>query len=648
MKARIAAIAVVLSVAAMARAEPAPVEAFGRIPAVIDAKISPDGQHVAILGGASGQRVLSIATLDSPSLPTVALGDIEAISLTWAGDQHVLVRAAAWRSYGVREKYRFERNISIDAQGKPAGVLLEGDPNSIWLLRQAVLGVTRQPARAFVVGLAGSNAASADSFSHMEQKSQRSPFQVALFSVDPAAPGAGKRLELGTYDTWAWELDPSGEPRVRVDHDEQTHMFSVWRRPSGGRYVQVYSGGLEAFQGYHGYSGAEDALYLEDGEQLVRLKLSDGAKQTVATGLDTASAQVIWDPSGLSVVGIRRTAANQSYDWFDPQLATAYANLSHAFQGRVVTLWDWNTDRTRFVARVSSQDAPTAWYLYDRPRKELSPLGEDYPELKGTALGQTRWVAYKARDGLALGAYLTLPPGPAPGAKPPLVVLPHGGPAARDDDDFDFITQFLASRGYAVLRPQFRGSAGFGAALRLAGKGEWAGKMQTDLLDAVGAVADEVDTQRACIVGGSFGGYAAMAGAAFHSNAYRCAVALAGVADLGLFLTEESRLYGVDSASVEYWRGELAHASIGQLAASSPAKHASDVSIPLLLIHGDQDTIVPIEQSMAMQRAMTAAGRPVQLVVLAGENHYLTRAQTRTQTLSAIGDFLAKNLPVRP
>jgi pimeloyl-ACP methyl ester carboxylesterase len=641
----VALASVVVGIGRGAAAAPPPVEDFGRIPAVIDVRISPDGRHVAILGGAAAQRVVSIATIDQPGLPTLALGDIEAIGMAWAGDEHVIVRLAQWRSFGVREKYRFERNLSVDTQAKPAGILLENDPNSIWLVEQPVLGVTRQPARVFVRGLAGSTASNTDAFSHMEQKSQRSGFQAALFSVDPAG-GAGKRLEVGNYDTVLWEMDPTGEPRIRQDHDNIAHTFSVWRRPPGGRYVQVYGGGVEAIRAYHGYSGAEDAIYFDEGDQLVRLKFADGKKEVVASGLGAESAHVLWDPTGMSAVGVQRLAATSHYDWFDPQLASAYANLSHAFAGKAVALWDWSADRSRLVARVSAPDTPTTWYLYDRARKELSPLGEEYPELKGAAFGVTQWVPFKARDGLALGAYLTLPPGAGAGAKPPLIVLPHGGPAARDDEDFDFITQFLASRGYAVLRPQFRGSAGFGAAVRAAGRGEWGGKMQTDLLDAMAAVAGQVDTGRACIVGASFGGYSAMAGAAFHSDSYRCAVAIAGISDLGLLLVEESRVYGRDSTALEELRGELSKTSMEGLAAASPGRHAGEVRIPLLLIHGDQDTVVPLEQSMAMQRAMAAAKKPVELVVLQGENHYLTRAQTRTQTLSALEAFLAKNLPV--
>jgi dipeptidyl aminopeptidase/acylaminoacyl peptidase len=156
--------------------------------------------------------------------------------------------------------------------------------------------------------------------------------------------------------------------------------------------------------------------------------------------------------------------------------------LSRAFKGQDVSLHSWSKDRTRFVARVTSPAAAPSGTSTTSPQGGVA-AGEEYPELKGAALGTTRWITYKARDGLEIPAYVTMPPGAASGAKLPLVVLPHGGPSVRDDFDFDFFAQFLATRGYVVLQPQFRGSGGFGEDFEDAGHGEWAGKMQTDLLD---------------------------------------------------------------------------------------------------------------------------------------------------------------------
>ena len=159
------------------------------------------------------------------------------------------------------------------------------------------------------------------------------------------------------------------------------------------------------------------------------------------------------------------------------------------------------------------------------------------------------------------------------------------------------------------------------------------------------AATGEVDPQRVCIVGGSFGGYAALAGASLHPDAYRCAASIAGVADLGLLMIEQGRLYGRESAGLGELKGMLGRSSTEKIMATSPARQAAKVQAPILLIHGDKDTVVLPEQSEVMAKALKAAGKPYEYVVLKDENHYLTRAATRTQTLEAIEAFLAKHLP---
>lgn len=227
-------------------------------------------------------------------------------------------------------------------------------------------------------------------------------------------------------------------------------------------------------------------------------------------------------------------------------------------------------------------------------------------------------------------------------------MLPHGGPTARDGYDFDYLVQFLASRGYAVLQPQFRGSWGFGDAFEDAGKGEWGGKMQTDLLDGVAAVAasGEIDATRVCIVGASFGGYAALAGATLFPDAYRCAASIAGIGDLAQLMAEEGRLYGRQSGSAQALRNELVASDQAKVLAMSPVRHAAAVKIPILLIHGEKDTVVRVEQSERMADALKAAGKSYELIHLPEENHYLTKTATRTQTLESLERFLAKNLPM--
>lgn len=644
------AAAVGLALTTPAAAAPPPVAAFGRIPAIVEASISPNGQHVAILGGAPDQRIVSIATIDQPNLPTLPLGPVEAVDLHWVGDAYVLARVALWKETAPRQIYRLERNIGIDLQAHTTAVMLGQDAISAYLVEQPVIGAVANPPRALVRGLAMSEGPSSDLNTHLARKGVDNPFVTALYSVDPVN-GHGTLVERGTYDTANWDVDEQGHPRVRLDVDALTSGFTVMGRAAGrSQYAQVWKGGYASRLAYIGYSAPEDAVYMDMDNQVVRIKLADGAREPVGPAHPNANAALLWDELRLAPVGLDITGQQDAITWTDAQLGAVHATLSRALKGKTVSLANWSADRTRLVVRADAQDSPPVWYLFDTTRKELSPLGEEYPELKGVALGATQAITYKARDGLTIPAYVTLPPGAAHGAKLPLVVLPHGGPTARDDNGFDWLTQFLASRGYAVLRPQFRGSWGYGDAFEKAGEGEWAGKMQTDLLDGVAALAasGDIDPKRVCIVGASFGGYAAMAGAALHGDSYRCAAAIAGISDLGLLVVEEGRIYGRDAGSIGELRAMLGQAPREQLFATSPDKLAGKVNIPLLLIHGDKDTVVMPEQSKLMADAMAAAGKPVEYVVLKDENHYLVNAATRIQTLQTLEAFLARNLPAQP
>lgn len=634
-------------VAMSAEAAPPPASAFGRVPAVVDAKISPNGQRVAILGGTSEQRVISIATIDQQGLPILQLGEVEATRLRWAGDESLIASIAFWHDASPTQFYRIERHVTVTPQAKAIARFFENTTTSQYLVGgQPILGVTASsPPRVLVNDLV--EGMGSDSMNtRMKRKGVENASVRAIWSIDPLT-GKGRVAERGDYDTISWDVDLSGEARVRVDLDELTHKTSVYGRHKGkSQWVQLWAetaGGSETT--VLGYSEPEDAVYVERDDKLIRVKLAGGEEVVSDSG---ASMALVWDPHRNGVVGIATGAEKSTIQWLDPEVGAAFGVLSRAFKDKDVALASWSSDRTRFLARVASPASAPVWYLYDRTRKEVSPMGEEYPALKDAALGTTRWMTYKARDGLEIPAYFTRPPGAAADAKLPLVVLPHGGPASRDGYDFDFLAQFLATRGYAVLQPQFRGSAGFGDAFREAGRGEWGGKVQTDLLDGVAALATggEVDPKRVCIVGASFGGYSALAGATLHPDAYRCAASIAGIGDLGQLLSEEGRLYGRSRASFEDLRAELGVSDRGKLAAMSPARHADAVKAPILLIHGDKDTVVLPSQSLLMADRLKAAGKPHELVILKGENHYLTKTATRTQTLEALETFLGKHLPV--
>jgi dipeptidyl aminopeptidase/acylaminoacyl peptidase len=226
-------------------------------------------------------------------------------------------------------------------------------------------------------------------------------------------------------------------------------------------------------------------------------------------------------------------------------------------------------------------------------------------------------------------------------------MLPHGGPEFQDDASFDYVAQFLASRGYAVLQPQFRGSTGFGVAHRKAGYRQWGKLMQDDVTDGVRAMIDQgiADPKRVCIAGMSYGGYSALAGAAFTPELYACAISVNGLSDLPNMLGYQRRVGGDESDRVAYWKEHIGPANDPDVIARSPARAARNVRAPVLLIHGIDDSIVPVAQSQGMMRALGSVP-PHELIELSGEDHWLSRSATRIRVLTEMERFLAKHLPV--
>lgn len=293
-------------------------------------------------------------------------------------------------------------------------------------------------------------------------------------------------------------------------------------------------------------------------------------------------------------------------------------------------------------------DSGTYW-LVDIVKRSAVPIGRVNPDITADDVGPIRTIAYKAADGLAMDGILTLPPGRA-AKNLPLVVLPHGGPLVPGDKArFDWWAQAFASRGYAVFQPNYRGTLGRGEAFRKAAYGQFGRKMQTDISDGVDELARQglIDPKRACIVGGSYGGYAALAGVTIEHGRYRCAVSVAGLGDLPKFQAWVAERHGADTRSVSFWRA-LMGASAGQdLKEISPQRLAAQADVPILLIHGVDDTVVPIEQSQAMERALKAAGKPVEFIALPGEDHWLSHEVTRQAMLTSAVAFVEKHNPAK-
>tara|TARA_B110000902_G_scaffold154368_1_gene177250 strand:+ start:1593 stop:2462 length:870 start_codon:yes stop_codon:yes gene_type:complete len=286
--------------------------------------------------------------------------------------------------------------------------------------------------------------------------------------------------------------------------------------------------------------------------------------------------------------------------------------------------------------------------MFDRTQTKLYSLASEYPAIK--SIGELKAVNLNARDGIIIPSIITLPTDPSKRKNLPLIAMPHGGPETYDSLRFNWLAQYLAAKGYAVLQPNFRGSTGFGYALLNSGYGEWGRKMQDDVSDGVTALANAgyIDPKRVCIMGGSYGGYSALAGGAFTPELYRCVISIAGVSDLPQMLSSQKFKYGRNHWVVGYW-GNIIGDSKSQrekLRAISPINFAERFQAPVLLIHGKDDTVIPIRQSKAMYKALKKADKPVEFVTLKGEDHWLSGSETRLALLKEVDKFLDKHNPV--
>jgi dipeptidyl aminopeptidase/acylaminoacyl peptidase len=342
---------------------------------------------------------------------------------------------------------------------------------------------------------------------------------------------------------------------------------------------------------------------------------------------------------GQKVIGYTYSEESTHRIYFDPEFKALAASLSRAIpKSPIVEFADSSRDGRKLLIFAGSDDDPGRYYIFDRDHKTLTPAMISRPQLEGRTLATVKPVTIPGSGGVSIPAYLTLPPGKeAKGL--PAIVLPHGGPSARDYWGFDWLPQFLAARGYAVLQPEYRGSAGFGDAwLNENGFKNWRTSIG-DITDSTKWLAAQgiADPSRTAIVGWSYGGYAALQSAATEPSLYKAVVAIAPVTDLAM-LKEDYRNFTIRTL-VEREIGSGPHVADG-----SPLRHAGDIRAPVLLVHGTLDTNVKIAHSQKMDAALKAAGKQSELITFEGLDHQLDDSDARTQMLTRIGELLDRTI----
>lgn len=383
------------------------------------------------------------------------------------------------------------------------------------------------------------------------------------------------------------------------------------------------------------------ALKKKNGRQALYTIKLDGtlAEKLIAENPRVDIDGVVRVGDGLRVIGYTFADDKRTTIYFDPEFDALSKSLSKALPKLpIVNFVDATSDGRKLLVFAGSDADPGRYYLFDRDKKTLNEAMIERPQLEGRTLAQVTSVTVTAPDGARIPAYLTLPPGrPARGL--PAVVLPHGGPSARDEWGFDWLSQFLAARGYAVIQPQYRGSAGFGDTwLNENGFKNWRTSM-SDIAASARWLSSQgiADPARVAIVGWSYGGYAALMEAETDPSLYKAVAAIAPVTDLQLLKQDGAHYTSV--RILEEFIGSGPHINEG-----SPLRHAGAIQAPVLLVHGDLDANVRFWHSQKMEAALRAAGKEVEFLQYKGLDHQLPDSRVRAEMLSHVAALLDRTI----
>ena len=472
--------------------------------------------------------------------------------------------------------------------------------------------------------------------------------------------GKAEREGIGAAGTFGWITDHAGKPVFRLDQNRSGSVMRVFTPDERGRWKKTYtaplnnSGESSVFQpiGKGEQVGEMYVLATPDGEDKAVIKAFDTQSGTLTR---TIAATESYDIGGALIepgtgayfgawyVDDRRRLLLKSTD-LQRHIIAIEGFFDHDANIHLVAA---NREYSKLIIQVTSPTISGEVYAYDYANTRIDPLFVAYPKLSEEKLSPTEIVRYQTRDGLLITGYLTHPRRVGETGLAPLVIMPHGGPAARDYYDFDPGVQFLASRGYRIFQPNFRGSSGYGSAFMEAGYGEWGGKMHDDLMDGIAYLVDRgvATPGNICIVGASYGGYAALFASMTEPETFACAVSIAGVTDLPDLLEHERRDKGNSREDFQFVVKQIGDPKTDRalLEARSPARHPEKLTIPLLLIHGRFDQVVPYAQFVDLTNALNEADIKYQWMAL-NDDHNLASLSSRVQSMKKVERFLNTHL----
>jgi dipeptidyl aminopeptidase/acylaminoacyl peptidase len=603
--------------------------AFGASPALWGLRLSPEGTHVVAIeaadSGTTNARTLRLADGHSAIVLEGEPDEFDVQWCDWANDTRLLCGVRGLAASLPNQQFAGTRLIAVNADGSDRKDLMQ-DRGVLAQFQDRVidwLPDDRDHVLVQVPSLTGSG--------------------VAELDINTGHVRPRHAVRSGIY---RWATDGAGVTRLYQMIEIGLRRWYVRRTPDSD-WTLLYQQELKDLDGVFA-----PISFADEGNELLYYDIVDGRRVVAAMSLERGGSKRIlyahptFDVSGTLTLGAHKRLVGAMYFddrphvvFFDERVREVHGDVSARFPDKEVEVIGEDRQRNRYLLFVSTDVDPGTYYYFDRDTRALTRIAEAHPSLADRPLAPMRAIRYPARDGVAIPAYLTTPSGPSePG---PLVVLPHGGPTARDYREFNYFVQFLAASGFVVLQPNYRGSDGYGLDWRGSGGFRDWRRAVADITDGVQYLIREgiADERRICAVGWSFGGYAALMSAIEEPAMFRCVASVAGVTDPRALSSTASRYVG--GRTVREFIGS-SDPEVG--VAGSPVERAAEVDVPVLLVHAARDTNVPLEQSTGFAKALRHAGKDAELVQYEFADHDIRPARYRTDLLARVGAFLDTHL----
>jgi dipeptidyl aminopeptidase/acylaminoacyl peptidase len=615
---------------------PLPISTYGSLPSFTNVKLSPSGNALALIKNINGTLVLTTYNLISGESLSVLQADNVDVILNWYtwGNDDILLISAAYTTRQRTTKYTSTRLYKFDLSKEKKLTLLikpKSGKNELNAQFQDNI-ISLLPAKKDKILMA-------ISFDKLNQPS--------LYEVNIRTKNR-KRIKLAKKQIDDWVADRQGRARisVRINKTQVSYkLFDVDGNPERDLWsYEVFEKDVVHVLGFDLDPNTIYIRALHEGRYAVfKVNLQDKSLQRELIYADDkydVDGSLIYSFKTGAVIGLSHPSDNDNKIYWDEHYIAFKKALNKVLPDSQNTIISMSKDLNKYVLYSSSSTSAGDYYLGDRKNNTLKYLASLYPKINETNYANKQLVHYQARDGVKIEGYLTKPINSPIKSKLPAIIFPHGGPMARDYAGFDYWAELFANRGYVVFQPNFRGSSGYGYKFEMASIKGWGQAMQDDLQDAAKWLVEQniIDSKRVCIGGASYGGYAALMAAVKHSDSFKCAASFAGVSDLERIIQDARRF--TNSKIVKKQMGT----DTEKLEAASPIHFAKKINIPILLIHGTDDKIVPIKHSRDMADELESYDKDVRYVEIEDANHHLSVQVHRIKTLEEMVRFFDKHL----